>query len=241
MTTGASPPVAMAVAPGSATGSGRRSHRPGPPCRRRARTGSPRPCSSRRRLGGATSSTRVSLAVRENRLAALACRPGAITPPRNSPFALTTSKFVAVPKSTTIAGPPVIEKAARAFTTRSAPTSRGLSVSTRNARLDPGTDDHRGEGEVLGRHLTDRRGHVGHDARDHEAREARTRTSCRAAAGQPRERQGEFVGGALGVGRQAPRVLELGAAEHAEDDLGVADIGGEQHGSAIPLPRGCER
>ena len=88
--------------------------------------------------GGAASSTRVSRAVRENRLAALACMPGAITPPTNSPLSLTTSKFVAVPKSTTIAGPPVSVNAASAFTTRSAPTSRGLSVSTGTPVFTPG-------------------------------------------------------------------------------------------------------
>ena len=65
-------------------------------------------------------------------------RAFAITPPRNSPSAETTSKFVPVPKSTTIAGPPNRVKAARAFTTRSAPTSRGLSVRTGTPVFVPG-------------------------------------------------------------------------------------------------------
>ena len=86
MTTGASPPVAMAVASGSVDRIRATIVSTWPAVPDRARTGSPRPCSCRRRLGGATALAR-GLAVRENRLAALACRPGAITPPRNSPFA----------------------------------------------------------------------------------------------------------------------------------------------------------
>lgn len=43
------------------------------------------------------------------------------------PRADTTSKFVEVPKSTTMAGPPYNVWAARVFTMRSGPTSRGLS------------------------------------------------------------------------------------------------------------------
>ena len=106
-------------------------------------------------------------------------------------------------------------------------------MSTGNARLDPGTDDHRGEGEVLGRHLTDRRGHVGHDAGDHEAVSSDSNVMPRccsspSASGRVRRRCARGR-------RQSPRVLGFGAAEHAEDDLGVADVGGEQHGW-IPLP-----
>ena len=53
--------------------------------------------------------------------------PGASAPPRNSPRSLTASKFVDVPKSTTIAGPPYRCTAATAFMIRSLPTSLGLS------------------------------------------------------------------------------------------------------------------
>ena len=87
---------------------------------------------------GGCRSTRVSLAVLPNRAPALICKPGAITPPRNSPASDTTSKLVPVPKSTTIAGPPNIVNAASVFTTRSAPTSRGLSVSTDTPVFMPG-------------------------------------------------------------------------------------------------------
>ena len=53
--------------------------------------------------------------------------PGKIAPPRYSPLADTASKVVAVPKSTTIVGPPKRSKAATASAMRSAPTSFGLS------------------------------------------------------------------------------------------------------------------
>ena len=56
----------------------------------------------------------------------------------NSPLSETTSKFVAVPKSTTIAGPPNRVNAARVFTTLSAPTSRGLSVRIGTPVFVPG-------------------------------------------------------------------------------------------------------
>ena len=53
--------------------------------------------------------------------------PGASTPPTYSPAWETTSKFVEVPKSTTITGGPYRSFAAAAFTIRAVPTSRGSS------------------------------------------------------------------------------------------------------------------
>ena len=53
--------------------------------------------------------------------------PGASAPPTNSPRSLTASKFVEVPKSTTMAGPPYRCAAAAALVIRSLPTSLGLS------------------------------------------------------------------------------------------------------------------
>ena len=54
--------------------------------------------------------------------------PGAMALPSSSPRAEMASTVVAVPKSTTTVGPPKRSYAATALTTRSAPTSRGLSV-----------------------------------------------------------------------------------------------------------------
>ena len=64
--------------------------------------------------------------------------PGAMAPPRYSPRALTTSKVVAVPKSTTIAPSGQRSCAATALTIRSAPTSRGFSVRTGTPVFVPG-------------------------------------------------------------------------------------------------------
>src|SRR5256885_1114908 len=55
---------------------------------------------------GGVSGTRKSRAARRKSDSAEASSPGANAPPRKSPSAETTSKFVVVPKSTTIAGPP---------------------------------------------------------------------------------------------------------------------------------------
>ena len=64
--------------------------------------------------------------------------PGASAPPTNSPFALTASKFVDVPKSTTIAGPPYRCTAASEFMIRSLPTSLGLSILMGTPVFTPG-------------------------------------------------------------------------------------------------------
>ena len=53
--------------------------------------------------------------------------PGASTPPTYSPAGETMSKFVEVPKSTTITGAPKRSFAATAFAIRSGPSSRGSS------------------------------------------------------------------------------------------------------------------
>ena len=57
-------------------------------------------------LRGSVSSTRRSAAARPNSASMEISMPGKIAPPRYSPFSEMTSKVVAVPKSTTIVGPP---------------------------------------------------------------------------------------------------------------------------------------
>ena len=78
-------------------------------------------------LPGSLISTRGSRAACENSASEAMPRPGAITPPRYSPRAEMASKVIAVPKSTTMHGPPYLLNAATPFTMRSAPTSCGLS------------------------------------------------------------------------------------------------------------------
>ena len=78
-------------------------------------------------LRGSISSTRRRAAARAKRASRLMSIPGKIAPPRYSPLAEMASNVVAVPKSTTIVGPPKRSKAATASAMRSAPTSLGLS------------------------------------------------------------------------------------------------------------------
>ena len=59
-----------------------------------------------RAFAGGVRGTRKRRAARPKSDSAETSSPGAKAPPRKSPSALTTSKFVVVPKSTTIAGPP---------------------------------------------------------------------------------------------------------------------------------------
>ncbi len=89
---------------------------------------------------GSTNSTRGSCAVDANNACAAVSNPGAIAPPRYSPFADTASTVMAVPKSTiTLCCPGNIACAATALAIRSAPTSRGLSVMIEMPVLTPGS------------------------------------------------------------------------------------------------------
>ena len=63
--------------------------------------------------------------------------PGAITPASNVPSGPITSNVVAVPKSTTIVGPPYKVYAPTASTMRSGPTCLGFSVTMRIPVLIP--------------------------------------------------------------------------------------------------------
>src|SRR5713226_3936681 len=81
-------------------------------------------------LPGSLISTRGNFAVRANSASEAIPNPGAMTPPRYSQRSEITSNVIAVPKSTTMHGPPYLRNAATPFTIRSAPTSDGLSTST---------------------------------------------------------------------------------------------------------------
>src|SRR5918998_6221254 len=89
--------------------------------------------------GGATSSTLLICAVDWNSAVAAVSIPGAIVPPRKSPAGDMASTVMAVPKSTTTtASPGYTAEAATALAIRSAPTSRGLSVSIATPVRTPG-------------------------------------------------------------------------------------------------------
>jgi hypothetical protein len=78
-------------------------------------------------VSGSTKSILRSRAARANSASIEISMPGARTPPTYSPSAETTSKFVDVPKSTTMHGAPYPSAAATALAIRSGPTSRGSS------------------------------------------------------------------------------------------------------------------
>jgi len=88
---------------------------------------------------GLTSSTLSSWAARLDSASTEISMPGASAPPTYSPCALTASKLVAVPKSTTTAGPPYKWTAASEFMIRSLPASLGLSVRTGTPVFTPGS------------------------------------------------------------------------------------------------------
>jgi hypothetical protein len=89
--------------------------------------------------GGLVSSTLSSWAARLDSASTEISIPGASAPPTNSPCALTASKLVDVPKSTTTAGPPCRCTAASEFMIRSLPTSLGLSIRTGTPVFTPGS------------------------------------------------------------------------------------------------------
>ena len=88
---------------------------------------------------GGTSSTRRRAAARSNRASIEISMPGKIAPPRYSPFSLIASIVFAVPKSTTIDGPPYRSYAATALAMRSGPTSFGLSYRIGMPLRTPGS------------------------------------------------------------------------------------------------------
>ena len=69
--------------------------------------------------------------------------PGQITPPTYSPLRVTTSKVVAVPKSTTITGPAVGGEGGDAVDDAVGADVAGRLVEDRHARLDAGADHQR--------------------------------------------------------------------------------------------------
>src|SRR5574341_2083544 len=80
-------------------------------------------------VDGRTHSTLESWAARLVSASADIPIPGAMTPPRYAPSAVTTQNVVAVPKSTMISGPPNASYAAAALTSRSAPISSGVGYA----------------------------------------------------------------------------------------------------------------
>ena len=136
--------------------------------------------------------------------------PGAIAPPTNAPSAATQSKVVAVPKSTTTAGVPYSRAAARALTSRSAPTSAG-----RSTRIAIGTVRPRRRAAAARAAPRLSRAPRSAPERRSRTRSPRRRRTTRRRAGAGVEQLLELVGGGAGVGRRAADRGQGAVAEQA--------------------------
>ena len=143
----------------------------------------------------------------------------------------TTSKVVAVPKSTTIRSPWMlgvggdgVERAVGADIVRLVDVERDRP----GGRALPG--DQRLDVEIFGReHLE-----IVQRARHHGADDHRVDVALRAAFELEQLVQPDriLVGGAARVGRDPPARLDLAALDQREDEVGVAGIDGEQHAAS---------
>ena len=181
--------------------------------------------------GGARSSVAGSLAVRRVSWSAAVRSPGMITPPMKRASAVTQSKVVAVPKSTTMVSRWKSSTAASTLTMRSAPTLSGSSTSSRTGSGGPRVDGDAGAaggaGDALHHALGHRRRHRGEaDRPDLVGRMA-------GLDDERAERAAPLVRGAIGIGGQPPVRLQRVGLEQAGGDLGVADVEGEEHGSKL--------
>ena len=95
--------------------------------------------------------------------------PGTMMPPRYSPLAETTSKVVAVPKSTTMVGPAVALEGGHGVGDAVGADLLGVVVVDRHPGAHPGFDDDRLHLEPPVAHLPQRRPQPGHDRRHRDA------------------------------------------------------------------------
>ena len=174
---------------------------------------------------GARSSIRGSLAVRAASASSPSSRPGAIAPPTYAPSAATQSSVVAVPKSTTTAGVPCSRAAARALTSRSAPTSPGRSTRTASGTVPAAAiSSGRSRRSAMASTApvsagTTEASAIGVEVGDGDPVEPQ----------QPVEQQLDLVGRGPRVRRGAARREQRAGPEQADGDVRVADVEGEQH------------
>ena len=181
---------------------------------------------------GRVNSTRRSAAERAAAASDDTCMPGAIAPPRNSPFADTTSTQMDEPKSTTIAAECVplecgqaVDDPVGADLLRIVDEQRECPVRT------PGSIEHvRHRGPVLLEHHADLVQH-----RRHRRQTGGAGQPLGVVADQPVDGQGQFVGGDLGLGPDPPVLHHLrvitGPGYQPDDGMGVANVDGKQHGT----------
>ena len=146
--------------------------------------------------------------------------------------------LVDVPKSTTTQAVPNSRCAARVFTTRSAPTSRGLSTSSGTPVRTPGPTTTCGTSGRRSQQQPQLAQQARHRGQRGDPGDLRRRT----APSRPRDGHLELVGGHPRVGahppvadqRRARPASSSGVGVEPERDLGVADVDAEQHGVSAP-------
>ena len=136
-----------------------------------------------------------------------------------------TSKVMAVPKSTTMHGPPYLWNAATPLTMRSAPTSSGIVDEHGHACFHAGFDEQRFLTEVDARHFRQRPIHRRHDRTDnHAANRGAVESGNREEVAR---QHAVFIDGLNARGGQAPVRDEFVVAKDAEHRVRVANIDGE--------------
>ena len=184
---------------------GHDARRPGWRSRRRPRTAAPRRCSWRSPCAGRSSSTLRSCAPRRPSASSEMSMPGAIAPPTYSPRALTTSKVVAVPKSTTIAGAAVEGGRGERVDDPVGADLAGVVHQYGHAGAHPRLDDDaRHVAEVVAR--ASRATRAAPRARSRTPRSPATRSRDRCLAQQAADQHRPLVGGAPLVGGHPPVV-----------------------------------
>ena len=152
--------------------------------------------------------------------------PGASTPPTYSPSGDTTSKFVEVPKSTTMHGAPYRSFAATAFAIRSGRPRVGRRSASEYRSHARAEDEQRRRRPALCEHL------VLADQRGYRRREADA--VDRLEVDEAADERAELVARALGFGRHAPVLDQLAVVEQPEDRLGVTHVDGKQRHGGEP-------
>ena len=95
-------------------------------------------------------------------------------------------------------------------------------VQDRHHRVDAGLHDHRRHAEIALHHRADRPGQRRHDRAEDDAADPDALDP--AVREQSVDQQAELVGRALAQRLQPPTLDERRAVEHAEDDVGIADV-----------------
>ena len=174
---------------------------------------------------GAANGTFGRRAARANSASIETSIPGASTPPANSPAAETTSKFVDVPKSTTIGGRAVPLAGGDGVRDPVGPDLAWIVVADRHAGRDARAEDEQLDaGPAVGERLV-----LAHELRHRGAEHDPVE---RLELDERAQHHRELVARVRPVGADPELLGQALAVEQPEDGLGVADVDREQHARA---------